>query len=118
MQKTKGKPTAEDKFAGAILKNLRVSRKVSQEKLAVAIGVTFQQVQKYETGYNRITVSRLHRICKFFNVSPNEFFPDTSNNKAISPQQAKVLKICGDATDKELKILKDFFTTIRAARES
>jgi len=48
--------------------------KMSQEKLGDALGLTFQQVQKYEKGTNRIGASRLQQISKTLNVPPSFFF--------------------------------------------
>ena len=47
---------------------------VSQEKLADALGLTFQQVQKYERGANRISASKLFEIARFLGVPPSYFF--------------------------------------------
>ncbi|MBB4482714.1 transcriptional regulator with XRE-family HTH domain [Rhizobium etli] len=47
---------------------------MSQERLAEQIGVTFQQVQKYEKGINRIGASRLQRIAEVLHTSPSFFF--------------------------------------------
>ncbi|WP_432757274.1 helix-turn-helix domain-containing protein [Consotaella aegiceratis] len=47
---------------------------MSQSTLAKAIGTTFQQVQKYEKGTNRIGASRLHLMCRALDVSPTYFF--------------------------------------------
>jgi transcriptional regulator with XRE-family HTH domain len=52
----------------------RVLMKMSQEKLGEALGLTFQQVQKYEKGTNRIGASRLQQISKTLNVPPSFFF--------------------------------------------
>ena len=46
---------------------------MSQEKLGEACGITFQQIQKYEKGMNRMGASRLHQIARFLQV-PVEFF--------------------------------------------
>ena len=49
---------------------------MSQEKLGAAIGLTFQQVQKYERGTNRIGVSRLYELSKVLDVPVSFFFDD------------------------------------------
>ncbi|MCB1470795.1 MAG: helix-turn-helix transcriptional regulator, partial [Rhizobiaceae bacterium] len=49
---------------------------ISQEKLGEALGVTFQQVQKYEKGTNRIGASRLEAIARFLDVPVSYFFKD------------------------------------------
>jgi transcriptional regulator with XRE-family HTH domain len=52
----------------------RILLGMSQEKLGEAIELTFQQVQKYEKGTNRIGASRLQQIAKILNVPPGFFF--------------------------------------------
>lgn len=57
---------------------------MSQERLGKELGVTFQQVQKYEKGTNRISASRLADISKILDVSPGYFFEDFSTGKRPS----------------------------------
>jgi transcriptional regulator with XRE-family HTH domain len=49
-------------------------KNLTQEELGQKIGVSYQQVQKYETGANRISASRLYRIAVEFEVEPGWFF--------------------------------------------
>ena len=63
-----------DAMVGARIRMLRVNRGVSQTVLAERIGVTFQQVQKYERGANRVGASRLAQIASVLDVSVSEFF--------------------------------------------
>lgn len=63
-----------DKILGKNLRNMRKKFNVSQSKLAKFCGITFQQIQKYENGKNRISASRLCQFCKFFKVQPNDFY--------------------------------------------
>src|SRR3984957_9384615 len=67
-----------DSLVGARIRLLRQRRKMSQEELGKAIGVTFQQVQKYENGKNRIGASRLNMVAAALNVPISELFDDTS----------------------------------------
>ena len=65
---------------------IRLRRKelgVSQEKLAEAIGLTFQQVQKYEKGANRVSASRLHQVATVLGCSVADFFP--ARAEALDP---------------------------------
>lgn len=62
-------PDSTDVEVGRLVRALRMSRGLSQTELANRIGVTFQQVQKYESGGNRISMGRLTRIAKLFGVS-------------------------------------------------
>jgi transcriptional regulator with XRE-family HTH domain len=52
----------------------RIALGLSQEKLAGQLGLTFQQVQKYEKGVNRVGSGRLHEIGRILGVSPSYFF--------------------------------------------
>jgi DNA-binding XRE family transcriptional regulator len=66
-------PHPVDTHVGAKVKSRRLMLGLSQEELAKAIGLTFQQVQKYERGTNRISVSRLADISKALKVSMDYF---------------------------------------------
>jgi transcriptional regulator with XRE-family HTH domain len=66
-----------DKYIGARIKSVRVSLKMSQSDLAQALGITFQQVQKYESGVNRVAVSRLIHIAEAFRMPVYAFLPKT-----------------------------------------
>ena len=63
-----------DAMVGARIRMLRVNRGISQTALAEQIGVTFQQVQKYEQGADRVGASRLAQIASVLDVSVGEFF--------------------------------------------
>ncbi len=70
---TKKAPNPIDKHVGSRVRMRRMLIGMSQEKLGEALGLTFQQVQKYEKGTNRIGASRLHRIGSVLGV-PIEYF--------------------------------------------
>jgi transcriptional regulator with XRE-family HTH domain len=63
-----------DALVGARVRLLREQRKMSQTALGEKIGVSFQQVQKYERGANRISASALFQIAKALDVLPSDFF--------------------------------------------
>jgi transcriptional regulator with XRE-family HTH domain len=65
---------AIDELVGRNIHLLRLSRKMSQTDLANNIGVTFQQVQKYESGANRVSASRLFKIAAVLAVPVNALF--------------------------------------------
>ena len=67
-------PNPIDKHVGSRVRMRRMLVKMSQEKLGEALGLTFQQIQKYEKGLNRIGASRLQQISKTLNVPPSFFF--------------------------------------------
>src|SRR6185312_11951630 len=63
-------PTILDFKIGARIRDGRRRAGLTQEGLAEALGTTFQQVQKYEAGRNRVAASRLVQIARFMSVSP------------------------------------------------
>lgn len=69
-------PNPIDVFVGSRVRLRRLMVGMSQEALADRLGVTFQQVQKYEKGTNRISASRLQAISEVFRVPPSFFFQD------------------------------------------
>jgi transcriptional regulator with XRE-family HTH domain len=76
-------PNPTDKHVGARVRMRRMMLGMSQEKLGDALSLTFQQVQKYEKGTNRIGASRLQQISHFLQVPVSFFFegaPDISAN--------------------------------------
>ncbi len=67
-------PNPVDIYVGAKVKSRRLILGLSQEDLAKSIGLTFQQVQKYERGTNRISVSRMVDICRVLKAPVDYFF--------------------------------------------
>ena len=62
------KPDPYDREVGLRVRSLRLSRRMSQGDLGERLGITFQQVQKYENGTNRIGAGRLQHIAEIFEV--------------------------------------------------
>ena len=83
--KKKGRAETIDIYVGERLKEIRKMQKITQEALAGKIGVSFQQIQKYENGKNRISVGRLHDISNILKVPLNAFIEGFSNLNDNSP---------------------------------
>jgi transcriptional regulator with XRE-family HTH domain len=89
---TKKAPNPIDKHVGSRVRMRRKMLAMSQTKLGDALGVAFQQVQKYEKGTNRIGASRLQQLSHvlqvpvefFFEGAPNASAPHGSNGSALS----------------------------------
>ncbi|MFK7840557.1 MAG: helix-turn-helix domain-containing protein [Bdellovibrionales bacterium] len=79
-RKTKGTPDNVDVHVGQRLRVRRSLLGLSQEKLADAIGLTFQQIQKYEHGVNRISAGRLFQFSKILDVPVAYFYDQIGNN--------------------------------------
>src|ERR687893_1828604 len=68
------RPNEVDVHVGSRMRQRRKMLNVSQEKLADALGLTFQQVQKYERGFNRISASKLFDAANFLQAPVTYFF--------------------------------------------
>ena len=69
-------PDPTDLMVGIAVRRIRKAQGMSQEALGRGIGVTFQQVQKYERGANRISCSMLFRVAKVLGVPPASLLPE------------------------------------------
>ena len=74
MKQTARETTYVDQHVGRMLRLFRTSQGLSQAELGHRAGVTFQQIQKYERGTNRIGASRLWEFCQVLGVQPGQFF--------------------------------------------
>jgi transcriptional regulator with XRE-family HTH domain len=72
----KKSPTAIDRQVSARVRMRRLMLDMSQQQLAAALGLSFQQVQKYENGSNRIGAGRLQRLAEILEVPVSYFFED------------------------------------------
>ena len=79
---TKKVPNPVDKHVGSRVRMRRQMLAMSQEKLGAALGLTFQQVQKYEKGATRISASRLQQISHILQTSVEFFFEGAPNASA------------------------------------
>jgi len=77
-------PSPTDKHVGARVRMRRLMLGLSQEKLADGLGLTFQQVQKYEKGTNRIGASRLQHIANILKVPPQFFFEELPKGRGTA----------------------------------
>jgi transcriptional regulator with XRE-family HTH domain len=101
----KKQPNPVDKHAGGRVRMRRMMLGMSQEKLADAIGLTFQQVQKYEKGTNRMGSSRLQQIADVLKVPVTFFFegaPGHAKVKCNAPSPAYVFEFLATADGRAL----------------
>lgn len=108
MKKPKPKPDKIDIYVGRRVKEARACIGMSQEKLAEAVGVTFQQIQKYERGANRISTSRIAQISKAVDKPLPWFFPPeyrepgqnfgdriAAQNKVLTDRMSRISRLAG-----------------------
>ncbi len=81
----KKKPNPIDIHVGSRVRLRRMMLGMSQEKLGTQLGITFQQIQKYEKGTNRIGASRLQHISTVLSVPVAFFFEDAPATPGASP---------------------------------
>lgn len=98
----KGKANSVDEYVGTQLRQRRSLLGLSQERLAEQVGITFQQIQKYENGANRVSASRLYEFSKVLDIPVTFFFENyetgsimlglADNDQAAFEGQDDVLK--------------------------
>lgn len=98
------KPNPIDVHVGGRIRLRRNMLGLSQEKLGERLGVTFQQVQKYEKGTNRVGASRLQDIASILNAPVSYFFEDAPSRessavpvRAEEPSNALAMEFCSSA---------------------
>jgi transcriptional regulator with XRE-family HTH domain len=113
--------TDVDKKVGENLLKLRLFRGMTQETLADAVGVTFQQIQKYEKGRNRISVSRLSQFSQVLEIAVAEFYDgiegaSRSDALKLTPEQLALLNKYNMLPEPQKKALQDYMRFLRAQR--
>ncbi|HKH81829.1 MAG TPA: helix-turn-helix transcriptional regulator [Methylovirgula sp.] len=101
-------PNPIDRHVGSRVRMRRILLGMSQEKLGEALGLTFQQIQKYEKGTNRIGASRLQQISTTLNVPPAFFFDGAPLNSGGIGSGRGELAVAEDANS---TFVLDFIAT-------
>ncbi len=104
MVETPRSPNPVDLHVGGRVRMRRKMLGVSQERLAEALGLTFQQVQKYERGSNRVSASKLYEIARFLSAPVSYFFdgladPSTSGEGGGSEQLVNDFLMTGEGLE-------------------
>jgi transcriptional regulator with XRE-family HTH domain len=95
-----------DAMVGAKIRMFRINRGMSQTALAERIGVSFQQVQKYEKGANRVGASRLSQIASVLGITVGELFESSQQKIATANSPVHLLAEPG-----ALRVLKAYLRT-------
>ncbi|QAY94992.1 transcriptional regulator [Methylovirgula ligni] len=101
-------PNPIDRHVGSRVRMRRVLLGMSQEKLGEALGLTFQQIQKYEKGTNRIGASRLQQISRALNVPPAFFFDGAPLHDETGLENGSVLSVAEPSSS---SFVLDFIST-------
>lgn len=97
------KAAERDAYISKKLRERRLYLKLKQRELGDKIGVSTQQIHKYEKGVDRITAGRLYEIAKILSV-PLDFFYQDLNNPASLASPQKLVVTCKDQMGKKIKI--------------
>lgn len=105
-----------DKHVGRKIKLKRSSLGITQGELGDMLGVTFQQIQKYEKGDNRIGAGKLYEISTILNVPVSYFFDGLENNKLNlkdNEENNSYNTTLSNVPEKEVSALLKFFIKIK-----
>lgn len=109
-------PDPIDVLVGNNIRILRLEKGLSQADLANRLGITFQQVQKYEKGINRVGSSRLARLSQVLGVSVSRFFqgsesgvpvgmsPEALTNLLAKPYAIRMLKALANVSNNATRL--------------
>jgi transcriptional regulator with XRE-family HTH domain len=101
-----------NEYVGKALRNIRHNKKISLQDMAEKLNVSYQQVQKYETGVNRLGADTLYELANLLNVDVRMFFPNTQISEPnFSDSQMKFLISYESIQDEKIKEL--FFLLIQ-----
>jgi len=113
IRRTKGSANAIDAHVGARIRLRRMMLGMSQEKLGEHLGITFQQIQKYEKGTNRVGASRIQAIARVLSVPVSFFFEEAPGGDVNEPTAGP--DITFDAATLEITRLVQAMTTAQRA---
>jgi len=105
-------PDPIDVHVGKRLKARRVGLRISQSDIGKTLCVTFQQIQKYENGANRIGASNLYKLAQALNVDVSYFFQDMPNDvtaNMLSDQPATPFEHDPMAQPESIKLVHNYF---------
>lgn len=82
---------AVDRAVGRRIAERRAALGRSQSALALDLGISFQQLQKYEAGLNRVSASRLHRIARLLGVPVADLFPKPGRDESVQTKASSAM---------------------------
>ncbi len=112
MRKPRGRANAIDAHVGSRIRTRRTLLGLNQSQLADALGITFQQVQKYEKGSNRIGASRLYHMSKILDVPVSYFYEDMP--KELGRQTPPVREPTGEESEPDTMHKRETLELVRA----
>ena len=108
-----GDQVTVDRIVGTNIRDLRVGHGLSQEGLAERLGISFQQMRKYEAGLNRVTSSRMWDVAQALQVTVSALFKDVDGGPAMAETTPAV---DGRTTRSELELIRAYMAMAPATR--
>lgn len=120
-KKPKGGPDPVDIHVGLRLRMRRSILGISQDKLAKSVGLTFQQIQKYERGTNRVSAGRLYQFAKLLDVPVIYFYEQLGEQPEIPPsfsqRQFEIIQLIDRVDNDTQKSILQLLRTISVQGE-
>lgn len=114
-----------DVHVGRKLKQIRTLRRLSQTDVAKKLDLSFQQIQKYEIGSNRVAASRLFELAQILDVPPSYFFDGLHDNANSAPRRdpgmeivSAIASIKDDAVKSRIVTFIEDVSGVTVARQS
>lgn len=103
-----------DIHVGKRIKEIRTIRGLTQSNVADHLGISFQQLQKYETGANRVSASRMFELSKLLKITPSFFFEglEGQNYDSMPPMDMETARIASALSSIKNKKLKKRINTL------
>lgn len=107
-------PHPVDIHVGKRIKEIRTVRGLTQSNVADHLGISFQQLQKYETGANRVSASRMFELSKLLNITPSFFFEglEGQDYDTMPPMDMETARIASALSRIKNKKLKNRINTL------
>ncbi len=107
-------PHPVDIHVGKRIKEIRTVRGLTQSNVADHLGISFQQLQKYETGANRVSASRMFELSKLLDITPAFFFEglEGQNYDTMPPMDMETARIAAALSRIKNKKLKNRINTL------
>ena len=116
------KPNPIDVYVGNKIREARILQGMSQQGLAARIGITFQQLQKYENAQNRVSCSRLYEIGRVLGMPVQAFFAGAGSSTGVSdieePAGRETLNLVNDFSRLTPTLRKSVAKTVKSLADS
>lgn len=116
MKQQDNKINRVDRHVGTRLAQLRIAAGLSQAQLSYIGSVSYQQIQKYESGRNRISASKLYVFARYFDVSVDSFYPEGQAEAKDDPRLLRVKNMFAGIDEKHLPAIEAFACLIKKVK--